>query len=555
MIRWRVIGGALAGATYVVIAGLDVRAFQRPFFLLLALAGAVLGALPALAVALVRRRWPGVPPSTALEAMLRGALHTAVVIFASATVCYLGIRKLGQITRLTPDATDAGLAVRGAIAWLIVLLALGAGRKALRRIPARAPEARTVAAFTCVALLAAVFSGFAAPRYVVHVEPPPPQPESPAPRLVVVGIDGLGADLLERYREHLPNLSRLADRAAHGTVHTREPRLSGEIWTTIATGRPLEEHGISNFELFLKDPDAGTIPAAKLYQHPLPGLLVLPAMIGWKLGHVSILPATRVHRRGDAFWTDPAFGRVGVACWPATWPAEPVAGGMVSQFWAPSKFDMLAHHRAAMSNLVHPPELEERLEPLRVRGGDPPDPELLVLAALTEEETRGFTPSLAIGETTPPGEDAISTTHFGALHTRACNRAARALFETKPSTLVVYFEALDDAFHVLLPDENGVIPGRTREDSERLRPYLEGYLRLFDREIAWLLELGDERTTTIVLSDHSMGPDLENPIIPNWHTDGGVVLAAGPGFDPSRPLGPGGPQRFRPLFESAVRSP
>lgn len=552
MVLQRTIGGALAGAAYVVIAGIDLHALPRSLFLAFLAAGAALGALPGLASGLYRRLRPATPPRSPAEAMLRGALATTMVVVFLAATCFLGIRKLGNMVGLVPDATSGQLLVHAGIATLLLAGVRAGGTALARRLPERAPPAGRAAALAGAALVLPVAAGVGGPRPAAHASAGGSAPEAPVPRLVIVGIDGLGMDVFERYRDAMPNLARFAERASRGTVHTDPPRLSGGIWTTIATGRTEAQHGVSNFELLLGDPDAGSIPVAKLYSDPLPGLLVLPAVVGWKLGRVSVLPATRIHRRGDAFWNDPAFGRVGIVCWPATWPVEPVAGSMVSTFWAPSKADMLAHHRAPATRLVHPPSLLERLAPSRRRSGDPPDEEMLALVPLTEEERGGFHPVVRVGDTIPPKEEVFSCPYYGWLNTLGCLDAGRAVLADRPGTYAVYFEGVDMVLHVLLPDERGIVPGFDEADSARIRPMMDGFLRMFDREIAWLLELGDERTTTIVLSDHSMAVDDSNAVFGNWHADGGLALVRGPGFGPDRPLGALRPEELRAFFHEIV---
>src|SRR5262245_45419978 len=69
-----------------------------------------------------------------------------------------------------------------------------------------------------------------------------------APRLahpiVLVGLDGADWQILDPLIQagRLPHLARLRSRSAWGHMRSFEPILSPLLWTTVATGKPPEEH-------------------------------------------------------------------------------------------------------------------------------------------------------------------------------------------------------------------------------------------------------------------------------------------------------------------------
>ncbi|HZO10161.1 MAG TPA: alkaline phosphatase family protein, partial [Myxococcota bacterium] len=71
----------------------------------------------------------------------------------------------------------------------------------------------------------------------------------PAARVLLVGIDGVewsvARPLIQEGR--LPHLRALMERGSFGRLATMTPTLSPILWTTIATGRKPEEHGILGF--------------------------------------------------------------------------------------------------------------------------------------------------------------------------------------------------------------------------------------------------------------------------------------------------------------------
>lgn len=73
-------------------------------------------------------------------------------------------------------------------------------------------------------------------------------PTTPAAaRMLVMGIDGATFDVIDA--EELPALHALAREGTRGTLRATEPMFSPLLWTTIASGRPPEDHGIRGFRV------------------------------------------------------------------------------------------------------------------------------------------------------------------------------------------------------------------------------------------------------------------------------------------------------------------
>ena len=128
---------------------------------------------------------------------------------------------------------------------------------------------------------------------------PSPSPVRRAP-LVVIGIDGAEWTVIRRLwaEGRLPNLRSLADRGVSGRLGTAYGA-SPVIWTTIATGRKPEDHGITDFVVSTAD---------------------------------GAVPVSSTVRRVPALWnmTSRAGRRTAVLGWWASWPAEDIRGVVVS---------------------------------------------------------------------------------------------------------------------------------------------------------------------------------------------------------------------------------
>src|SRR5262249_13239447 len=68
-------------------------------------------------------------------------------------------------------------------------------------------------------------------------------------RVIVLGLDGMEPSVVDRMIDEgaLPHFRTLRDRGASGLLRSSRPILSPIIWTTIATGKPPDAHGIGHF--------------------------------------------------------------------------------------------------------------------------------------------------------------------------------------------------------------------------------------------------------------------------------------------------------------------
>ena len=124
----------------------------------------------------------------------------------------------------------------------------------------------------------------------------------PERRVLLIGVDGADPAILERLmgEGRLPTFARLRAHGAMGRLRSREPLLSPILWTTIATGRKGQDHGILDFV----ETSADGKP----------------------------VPITSSSRRVPALWNilDQAGKSAGVIGWYASYPAEHVRGFLVS---------------------------------------------------------------------------------------------------------------------------------------------------------------------------------------------------------------------------------
>ncbi len=70
-------------------------------------------------------------------------------------------------------------------------------------------------------------------------------------RMLVFGVDGATWQVIDR--EPLPNFTRLAARGTRANLISMEPMFSPLLWTTIASGRAVDDHGVRGFRVHTED--------------------------------------------------------------------------------------------------------------------------------------------------------------------------------------------------------------------------------------------------------------------------------------------------------------
>src|SRR3954470_14068691 len=80
-------------------------------------------------------------------------------------------------------------------------------------------------------------------------------------KVFVLGLDGATWDLLGPLAKQgeLPNLTRLMERGASGTLSSVFPPLSPVAWTGVMTGKNCGKHGVFEFLEYAHDPLKGRV--------------------------------------------------------------------------------------------------------------------------------------------------------------------------------------------------------------------------------------------------------------------------------------------------------
>jgi tetratricopeptide (TPR) repeat protein len=287
-------------------------------------------------------------------------------------------------------------------------------------------------------------------------------------RVIILGLDGMDPHTVDTMLAEgkLPNFAKLRTEGAYGRLISSKPLLSPIIWTTIATGKPPDQHQIGHF-----------------------------VAVNEKTGEQ--LPVTSQMRKVKALWNilSEAERSVAVVGWWATWPAETVAGAIVSDHTCYHfLFEEGATGSSDTTGLVSPPDLEAAVRPMIKRPADLTAKDIAPFVTVSEQEvSRPF-----------HFDDDLS--HFKwALATAETYRAIGTYLwqQQQPDVLMLYVEATDSVAHLFghLFRAQG-LAGELAAQQQRFGRAVEEMYLYADRLVGDVMRLMDDRTTLVVLSDH-----------------------------------------------------
>lgn len=296
---------------------------------------------------------------------------------------------------------------------------------------------------------------------------------------------------------YMPALKSIMDRGVYGNIATLNPPLSPMLWTTVATGKTPDKHGVLGF------------------------LEVMPDQKG-------IRETTSASRKTRALWN--IFHNQGlksnlVGWWPS-FPAEPINGVVVSDHFAKNHFQ-IKKPRKFKPYTFHPSESQNSFENLRVFCDE-----------LTLSHILPFVPNFSSINLQDPIQDKRIKILLKNLSENASVHAASTnlLRTTDWDFMAIYYDLIDHMNHEFMKFHPPKLSSVSSSDFEIYNQVVESAYRFQDMMLSRTLELIDDDTTIIIMSDHGFeSGNARNRKKSKYfadaafdHREFGMFVAAGP---------------------------
>jgi predicted AlkP superfamily phosphohydrolase/phosphomutase/tetratricopeptide (TPR) repeat protein len=319
-------------------------------------------------------------------------------------------------------------------------------------------------------------------------------------RVLLVGFDAADWQFINPLLDAglLPAIRGLVEQGVMGNLASLQPMLSPIVWTSLATGKRADAHGILSF------------------LEPLPD-------------GSGVQPAASTSRKTRAIWNllTHAGQRVHSVGWYASHPAEPINGICVSEQFVSGAAGPAGPDGTwpMPADAVHPPELADAIAALRVRPEEIGDADLLP-----------FVPQL--GEIDPAHPKLAALRQILA-KAASVHAAATAILDSEPwDFLSVFYDAIDFAGHLFMPLHPPAMANADPREASWFGGVMRGIYQFHDLLLARLMHLAGEDATVILVSDHGFYCDHRRPRDAGsteaeqaaaWHRPLGVFAMMGPG--------------------------
>ncbi len=292
----------------------------------------------------------------------------------------------------------------------------------------------------------------------------------------------------------MPALKKLIERGVYGNMGTMDPPYSPMLWSSVATGKTPDKHGVHGF------------------------IEIMPNLKG-------IRPVTVNSRSAKALWNilhHEGYKSNVVGWWPS-FPAEPINGTIVSDKFQKVKINP-KEKSPIVNETIHPESLTKDIHDLRMFPWE-----------ITEAHILPFLPKAAeIDQEKDKGLQSFAK--IMAENTSVHAASTFVMREKEWDFTAVYYDLIDHFCHAFMkfhPPKQGAIPQNL---FDIYKDAVIGAYRYQDMMLERTLELVDKDTTVIVMSDHGFESGhkriLKMPKYPAApaleHRQFGIFVAAGP---------------------------
>jgi len=292
-----------------------------------------------------------------------------------------------------------------------------------------------------------------------------------AKKVLIIGWDAADWKIINPLLDAglMPSLESLINKGVMGDLATLDPVLSPILWTSIATGKTGDKHGILNFV------------------EPVPD-------------QIELRPVTSTSRKCKALWNILSQNNLKsniIGWWPSN-PAEPINGVMVSNFFQKITSEKIEDWKLP-DGTIYPERLASTLAEYRVHPSE-----------LSAEHILPFVPNAHLVD--QEKDQKLSVIGKNISECSSTHAAATWLMENEPWDLTaVYFDTIDHLSHGFMKYHPPQLPGISDEKFDIYKDVVNGIYRFHDMMLERYIKLAGEDATIIILSDHGFHSDHLRP--------------------------------------------
>lgn len=292
----------------------------------------------------------------------------------------------------------------------------------------------------------------------------------------------------------MPALKKLINKGVYGNMSTMNPPYSPMLWSTVATGKTPDKHGVLGF------------------------LEVMPDLKG-------VRPVTVHSRKTRALWNifhNQSMKSNLVGWWPS-FPAEPINGAVVSDNFQKVKLDPNARN-PIQKDSIHPEALINDIQDLRMFPHE-----------ITHAHILPFMPKAKdIDQETDKGLQTFSKIMAQNVSVHAA--ATHLMRNTEWNFMAIYYDLIDHFCHAFMKFHPPKLEQVPQNLFDIYKDNIQGAYKFQDMMLERIMDLTDEDTTIIVMSDHGYESGNKRLLkMPKYqaapaleHRQFGIFVAAGP---------------------------
>ena len=334
------------------------------------------------------------------------------------------------------------------------------------------------------------------------------------PKIILIGLDGADWDIIDSYiaQGKLPHFKHFKTEGTWGRLKSYSPTLSPVIWTTLATGKSPDEHGIVDF-------------------------------LVWDEIQKTRIPVTQNLVKSIPIWDilSQHGVKVGVFNWLVSWPAQKVKGVLVSDRLGYHIFPQIVGDRLKVEKLCYPDDYVFKRRHLLTSPAEITYEEAMPFVHIPQGE---FEASYVKGKYDIKNPQYNLRMILASLKTMA-RLALEKVERHQPDFLALYFDSPDTMMHTYMDYAPPKLSRVSQKDFDKYKDAVEQTYVYLDKIVGDFLKEADPNTLFILVSDHGFkfgkerierSAQIGEKAEERWHDMEGIVAFLGAPFPKAKEI-------------------